>query len=91
MTFLALVVSSMEVIQPAAAARVLAAGLMARMHLGLVGVDPQTFQRRQAISPAPSCDSLCAPIINTVASNVCHIICTARIKYHAVLLELHAL
>ena len=60
----------MEVIQSAAAAEVLAAGLTARMRLGLVGVS--SFQRRQGITPIPTCDSLCAPIISTVASNVCH-------------------
>lgn len=70
-TFLALVVGGMEVIQPAAAARVLAAGLTARIHLGLVGAD--LFQRRQAIPPVPTCGSLCTPIISVVASNVSHI------------------
>ena len=66
-TFLALVLGGMGVIQPAATA-VLAAGLTARLRLGLVGVNP--FQRRQGISPAPTCDSLCISVISTVASNV---------------------
>ena len=69
-TLLALAVGGMGAIQSAAAAGVLAAGLMARMRLGLVGVDP--FQRRQDNSPVPMCESLCIPIISTVASNVSH-------------------
>lgn len=56
-TFLALVVSGMEAVQPAAAAGVLAAGLTARMRLGVY-----PFQRRQGIPPVPTCDSLCNPI-----------------------------
>ena len=67
-TFLALVLGGMGVIQPAATA-VLAADRTARLRLGLVGVNP-FLQRRQGISPAPACDSLCIPIISTVASNV---------------------
>jgi hypothetical protein len=70
-TFLALVVGGMEVIP--SAATVLAAGqpgLTAKIHLRSVGVDP--FQRRQGLGPAPTCDAICTPIINTVASNVCH-------------------
>ena len=64
MTFLALLVGGMEAVQPAE----VLAGLTARMRLGLVGVDP--LQRRQGISPVPTCDSLCIPIISVVASNV---------------------
>ena len=67
--FLALVVG-MEVIPSAATA--LAAGQpdLTKMHLRSVGVD--SFQRRQDIGPVPTCDGICTPIINTVASNVCH-------------------
>ena len=68
-TFLTLVVGGMGAIQPTGVL-VLAAGLTARIRLGLAGVDP--FQRRQGIPTVPTCDSPCTPIINTLASNASH-------------------
>lgn len=69
-TFLALVIGSMEIIQPTAAAVLV--GLMGRMDLGLVGVN--TFQRRQTtgggIPQVPGqCESVCDPI-NTIIESV---------------------
>lgn len=71
-TFSVLVVSGMEVIQPAGAA--ILAGLTARINLRPVGLDP--FQRRQPTGGpsglVPTCGSVCTQVIDTIAANVSH-------------------
>lgn len=68
-TLLTLVVSGMEVVQPAAA-KVLP-GLTARIDLG--PVDIGAFQRRQGIPQVPpQCVSICNPINSIIASGVSH-------------------
>jgi len=64
-TFFALVIGSMEVIQPAAAG-VLLAGLSPRIDLVLM----KTFQRRQGSAPPtpPQCVTICNPVNSVINS-----------------------